>query len=319
MTDALLISDQAKAEFDQAQILKDNGQTKQAIEKFKQAAQQWNNANNEAMSASALHMTGVCHLMERDYDQAIPTLQKAADLFQRATSEAQHPVLRNSQHRVLNTSEVAVQANIGLGNAYRDLGLAFFYRKQYDQARHWLDLSASTLGKIGDKAALGITLGKSALLFKKLHQWDKSALLFKQALTLIREQGHWFYEATVLIDWSLLAYKKKDYHQTITKLWAALGLIHQAQAAGNQKRRLAEIYGLLAIAYLRLNNLSWATNLFLASLDNLKDMPETARAPVLQFNKSAKFIKKLYKVDHTSYNELVQKSPILEIKRMRVT
>jgi len=281
--------------FNQAQQLKDNGHTKQSIEKFQQAAQQYDNANNPAMHATSLHMIGVCYLMERDYDQAVTSLKHAAELFQQ----------QNNDH--------------GKGNVYRDLGLTFFHRKQYDQARYWLDLSAQHLGKTDDKAALGMTLAKSGLLFKEMHQWDKSNLLFKQALTLIREQGHWFYEATTLIDWAFLAYKKKDYHQTITKLWAALGLISHAQAVDSQHRRLAEIYGILAISYFRLGNTNWAVNFFNTALQYLKAIPEPARAPVMKFAKTQKFLKKLYKQDVNLYRHVITQSPLPELSRMPVT
>jgi tetratricopeptide (TPR) repeat protein len=289
------ILQQAQAAFDAAQILKDNGQTQQAIERFRLAEKQFDNIDNITMYATSIHMIGVCQLMERDYDQAVSTLKQAADLYQQQRD------------------------NHGLGNVYRDLGLAFFHRKQYDQARYWLDLSAQHLGKTDEKASLGITLAKSGLLFKELHQWDKSNLLFKQALTLIREQGHWFFEATTLIDWAFLAYKKKDFHQTITKLWAALGLIYQAQAQEQQQRRLAEIYGILAISYLRLNNTTWAINLLHTSLQYLKQMPEPARAPVMKFAKIQKFLKKLYQQDVNLYRQVIQESPLPELSRMPIT
>lgn len=282
-------------QFKQAQKFKDNGQTDQAIEQFQKIVKQAVSQNQPELQAQAVHMLGVCFLMERKHQQALQTLQQASQLYQQ------------------------LDFPLELGSVYRDIGLTFFYRKQYDQSRQWLDRSAQVLGKIQAKAELGLTLAKSALLFKEMHQWDKSSLLFKQSLTLIREQGHWFYEATTMIDWSLLSYKKKDFHQSITKLWAAFGLIHQAKAEKIQQRRLAEIYGLLASSYFRLGNVNWAINLCNASLQYLQEMPKDVRDHIMKRSKIYKFIKRLYKQDVNLYRELIDQSPIPELRRIQVT
>ncbi len=266
--------------FDQAQKFKDNGQTQQAINAFHQAQQLYQQAEDLNGQAYCQQMIGVCHTMSQNYQAALDALRQSAGLYQ------------------------SLKDQLAIGNVNRDIGLAYFQQRQYPQALEWLNKSSHLLSQTDDKVSLGITLAKSALVFLATDQIDKAKLLLKQSLTLIREQGSWFMEMTVLLDWAKLNFVQQDFHQMITKLWSCVGIISENRVGESQYRRLAQIYGLLAQGYLHLNNSTWSVNLFVKSYHFLKVLPENVRQPVLADIKTTDFLNTLKQKDQQQYSAL---------------
>ena len=267
--------------FQQGQQLKDNGQTQPAIEVFQHSHQLYQQINDPNGQAYCQQMIGVCYSLEQNYQAAI-------DAFYQAESSYQN-----------------LKDQLGLGNVYRDMGLVFFQQQQYSQSLEWLNKSSHLLSQTDDKVSLGITLGKSALVFLATKQIDKAKLLFKQSLTLIREQGSWFMEMSALLDWAKLNFIQQDYHQMITKLWACIGLISEHRAGEIQYRRLAQIYGYLAQGYLHLQNIDWAVVFINKSYQFLKIMPDKVRQPVIHDIQVDNFLQTLKQNHHHQYTTLI--------------
>ena len=267
--------------FQQAQQLKDNGQSQQAIDAFQKSHQLYQQANDLNGLANCQQMIGVCYAIEQNYLSALDNLHQSAALYQ------------NLNHQR------------AIGNVYRDIGLVYFQQQQYPPALEWLNKSSHLLSQTDDKVSLGITLGKSALVFMATNQIDKAKLLFKQSLTLIREQGSWFMEMTALLDWAKLNYLQQDFHQMITKLWACFGIISEHRVGDSQYRRLAQIYGLLAQGHLHLQNISAAVTFFLKSYQFLKTMPDNVRQPVIQDMQMVDFLHTLKQNHYQQYTTLI--------------
>jgi len=130
----------------------------------------------------------------------------------------------------------------------------------------------------------------------------------------LREQGNWFKEVTILIDWAQISRKQKQYHSMINKLWAALGLISQHNAFKHQHRKLAEIYGLLGFGYLRLGNSDWGVKYFTTALQYIHPMPDQTRQPILKIIKAKLFLKKIKQLFPSEYQKLSTNPLIKELK-----
>lgn len=253
----------------QAGNYRDQGQGLDAIEKYKQAAELYEAAGDAAGAAECWHMVGVSYKVENDIDNAIETLEQAAKLHREAGNE------------------------VGMGRVYRDIGIAYAYRKEHEPALEWLQKSEEALRDSGAEAELGITEAKLGLHYIHVKEYDQADEWIAKGLMHIRKEGHWFYEMTALSHAAALNLLRDNPSQAVTDLWAGIGLIYGADEQGNQKRRLAQIYGLLAHGYKNIGNTNGGVAYFEKSLALLESMEKNVSEVVLEDIRADEFVDSL--------------------------
>lgn len=275
----------------QADNLRNNGQGLAAVEKYKEAADLYDQADDKQGAAECWHMVGVSYKVENDIDAAVKALEKAAELH----------------HKAGNT--------VGVGRVYRDIGIAYAYRKQHDKAIEWLEKSEEALRDGGNYAELGITEAKIGLHYLEVEDYDKADQWLERGLATIRKEGHWFYEMTSLLHFAALYLAREAYSDAVTALWAGVGLIRQAGEAEGQKRRLAQIFGLLAHGYLGLGNAVAGANSFKEAVELLRPMADNVSDVVYEDIQAQAFAKQLKKVAPEAYDKLAKEVDLSNLPR----
>ncbi len=267
----------------QAGDLRNNGQGLAAVEKYKQAAALFLEAGEKQRAAECWHMVGVSYKVENDIDAAIETLEKAAQLHYETGNEA------------------------GVGRVYRDIGIAYAYRKEHDKAIEWLEKSEEALRGSGADAELGITESKIGLHYLEVQDYDKAEQWLDRGLATIRKEGHWFYEMTALLHLAALRLVREQHSEAITALWSCVGLIFQANEQDGQKRRLAQIYGLLAHGYLGVGNAKSGAQFFERTVDLLRPMAGNVSEVVYEDIRAREFAERLKTASRPDYDQLAAK------------
>lgn len=264
----------------QANDLRNNGQGLEAVEKYQRAAREFLQAGNKTSAAECWHMAGVSYKVENDIDKAVATLQQAIELYEQA----------GNQMRV--------------GHVYRDIGIAYAYRKEHDKAIEWLKKSENILSNNKAEAELGITRAKIGLHYLEIKQYDQARQWLDLGLASIRQEGQWFYEMTALSHLAALELAQNRFSGAVTTLWAGIGLIYQADEQKIQKRRLAQLYGLLAHGYLGLGNAKDGANFFKKAVVLLKSMADNVSSVVYEDIQAQDFVKKLRDASPQDYERL---------------
>lgn len=225
--------------FDQAETLRTQGQGKQAAIKYVQAAKLVvSDSNSQHLVQEAWHMAGVSYKIENDIEHAMPCFKHAL--------------------------EIASQRNdkVGIGRIYRDIGIMYDYQKRYSDGLPYLQKSVEVLQATDATAELGITetkIGQNYLLqddTKQAEQW------LKHGLDTLEPTSHWSYIVTTLLPLAGLEFKHQHYQNMLDYLLRAEQLINDSNEIDNQTRRLIQIYGLMAHAYIGLGNKTKATQMF---------------------------------------------------------
>ena len=211
--------------WEQATQARNNGQTTAARQLYHQILQQ---EEDPRRRAEAWQMIGVCHKIDNNLEAALESLAKAFNDYQEAGDL------------------------LGQGNVARDIALTYAYQERYKEALPWLEKSIAALEQTDDRSALGMSRVKKGLVLARAEQRNTEALpLAKKGLEEIRadkEHYNWFFEMTALFNIAEILFLQ-DNPSFLTYAQAALALIYEAQAASEQKRRLAQIYILLAHGY----------------------------------------------------------------------
>jgi tetratricopeptide (TPR) repeat protein len=277
----------------QAGDLRNNGQGLAAVEKYKQAADLFLEAGDEQRSAECWHMVGVSYKVENDIDAAIETLEKAAQLHREAGNK------------------------VGVGRVYRDIGIAYAYRKEHDKAIGWLEKSEEALRNSGADAELGMTESKIGLHYLEVKDYDKAEQWLDRGLASIRKESNWFYEMTALLHLAALHLVRERYSEAITTLWSCVGLIYQANEQDGQKRRLAQIYGLLAHGYLGVGNTKSGVQFFEQAVGLLKPMAGNVSEVVYEDIRARGFAERLKTVSRADYDQLAAKIGLTALPHVR--
>jgi hypothetical protein len=275
---------------DQADNHRNNGEGLKAVEYYQRAIQLYQEAGNRRAAAECQHMIGVSHKVEDDIDAAIDNLKKAATLHREAGNEA------------------------GVGRVYRDIGIAYAYRQQHDEAITWLKKSVEALKGTDEYAELGISESKVGLHYLQVGDYQQAEQWIVQGLASIRRTSNWFYEMTTLLHAAALKLVTHRYSDAITDLWASLGLIYESDSREAQKRRLAQIYGLLAQAYLGLDSPAVAASFFTQAMQLLEPMADNVAAVVYEDIQAGEFIRRLEEADSEAYAKLKK-----EVSLSRIT
>ncbi|MBU1110534.1 tetratricopeptide repeat protein [Patescibacteria group bacterium] len=249
----------------QAEILKEkatnfrnNGQTKRAIDTYKKLIRLYEQLGQSGQIAEAMQMLGVCYKIENNTEKSILWLEKASNQYQKT------------------------QDKIGKGNALRDIGITYLYIKNFEQALKYLEQSERVLQNTNDRTAYGITVAKIGHTYTHIGKFDKAKKLLNQGLKEIRSQDSWFMEMTTLLHLAELEYHQQNFQGLIDNARQALGIIYEQNEQGGQKRRLAQIHGLLAHGYLGLKSHARAKEHYQKSLELIEALDEKAKELVLE-------------------------------------
>lgn len=212
----------------EADNLRFQSQTQQAIPLYEQVFQEADKQGNYRLAGHALHMIGVCHKMDNQTGLAINALNAAATYY--------------SQHG-LPEKEGIVMCDIGMTHDYAgDLG----------QAQQILESAATKLADTADKGAYGMTLAK--LGFVKIKQSDNSAAQdLQRAIEVLRETSAWFFLATAIGYLGYYCAAKRDFTQALHNLEEALH-IYQSHTEEDHPRRIAQTHGGIAYCHANLGN-----------------------------------------------------------------
>lgn len=245
-----------------AGLLRNQGKGYEAAIKYAKARTLYEQAGDLKNVAGCQHMVGVSYKVENDLKKAIPALEEALPLYERAGSLT------------------------GPGRVWRDMGIMYAYHGQYAQAEKLLLQSQNSLESITSDAnpdrdaELGITIVKIGLLHLEMKRFPVAEEQMMSGLLLIRKTGQSFYEMTALMHLGSLYFATKHYGRMLANLQAALGLIYEFDMQHEQTRRLAEIWGLLAHGYIHHQNHKTATYFAKKALAEIKTMNPNAQSPV---------------------------------------
>ena len=249
--------------------LRNNGRGLRAIDKYVTAAKIYSEKGDKEQEAECWHMVGVSYKVENDIDKAVKYLETAASLHAQNNDE------------------------VGVGRAYRDIGVAYAYRKKYREAWEYLEKSVDSLKNSTAKAELGISEAKVGLQHLRDGSLVDAESWLNRGINSIREEGNWFYESTTLLHFGELHLMQRKYHDAVTCLLAAAGLIVEAGEREGQSRRLAQVYGLLAHGYLNVGNEKMAADYWLKAEKLLSKMKENVAEVVYEDIKLKEFPEKL--------------------------
>lgn len=263
-----------------ADDLRNQGKTKEAIEKYQETIQLFDQVGDKNKVAEMWQMIGVCHKMENNLPRAIEALQVAVKLFE------------------------DIHDDQGLGNTYRDIAITYTYDHQFSEALPWFEKSIHVLEKTDDTVALGITTVKRGLTYVYLKRYEDAEEDMRQGLSLIRSKGNWFMEMTALLNYAGLDAVLERFDDALNKLWAAFGILLYEGEQEQQSRRVAQIFGLLALCYLKLGNREFAIKFLTNALELLKGMSEEIRKPVYEDINLASLLNELDELDKESIEKL---------------
>jgi tetratricopeptide (TPR) repeat protein len=255
-----------------ATILRDQGKSLEAIKTYQNAKELYLMAGNLKAAAGCQHMIGVCFKIENDLKQALPAYEQAIEDYRTAGDK------------------------LGPGRVARDIGVMYEYHDKLKPAEKYLlqskkelealppdtDIVQHVSEAVTRDAELGITLAKLGKLATRSKDYDKAEKLLTDGLTLIRTSGHPHYEITALLHLASLYDATGHSGRMLANLEAALGLMYEHNLQTKHTRRLAQIWGLMAHAYLRYANKATARHFAKKSLAIIDSLSKDAQKPLIK-------------------------------------
>lgn len=248
------INPQIRKLIDDGRNLVNNGQADKAVVLYQEAVETAEKLGEKKWVGYFWQQQGVALMTAGKYEEAIIALEQALKIFGE------------------------LEDFLNAGNAHRDVGIIKIKQKKYDEAIEWLDISLDELlTHTDDWNAIGVTEAKLATAQMLAGNGKTARKTFDSALANVRKQGDWFMEMTTLLGFAGLDFEEKKYGEMIDKLWACLGIIYEKGDYEIQKRRLVEIYGLLAKGYETTGAVELAGKFRDKAREFLKEMPEEVR------------------------------------------
>jgi hypothetical protein len=120
---------------------------------------------------------------------------------------------------------------------------------------------------------------------------------------------------TALLHLAALHLLREQHSDAITTLWAGVGLIYEAGEQDGQKRRLAQLYGLLAHGYLGLGNAKSGVHFFEKAVELLEPMADNVSEVVYEDIQARAFAERLKTVSRSDYDQLAVKIDLTALPR----
>lgn len=277
-----------------ADALRNKGLGEEAAVDYQHAAELSLRSGNVLSAAGAIHMKGVS--LKHTQDLANTAFVQAIELYQKASDQ------------------------LGAGRVYRDMAIPYAYKHQYDKALELLNQSESSLKKQGSSAELAITIAKIGHVQARLGNLNIAREKLNDALGILRQHPAPFYEMTTRLHIAQLDLQKKQHQKAIDEIGAAIKALSAEDSSLNEDqlverygRRFAQLYGVLANAYLGLGETEQAVSYLAKSLDLIQPLNNDAAAVLHEDIAAGDMIIKL-KVSHPElYDHLSNHS---EIKRI---
>lgn len=220
------IDPQIRKFVDDGRNLVNNGRAEKAVLLYKEAVKVAEKLREKRWQGYFWQQQGVALMTEGKYEEAISAIEQSLRVFDE------------------------LKDFLSLGNVHRDLGIIKTKQEKYDEAINWFEISLDELlTHTNDWNAVGVTEAKLATAQMLSGDVKTARKTFESALSNVRKNGDWFMEMTTLLGFANLDYKENRIQEMINKLWACLGIIYEKGDYDIQKRRLVEIYGLLAKGY----------------------------------------------------------------------
>lgn len=112
---------------------------------------------------------------------------------------------------------------------------------------------------------------------------------------------------TTLLHVASLQLARGQNSEAVTTLWAGIGLIYQAGEQDSQKRRLSQLYGLLAHGYLELGNADASVQFFEKASKFLEPMASNVAAIVYEDVQARAFVDRLKITSADAYDRLAKR------------
>lgn len=267
---------------------RNNGKGLTAVSVYSKALELYKRVGDMAAVADCQHMIGVSYKVENDIAAAVDNLHKAAELYAE---------LGNA---------------VRLAAVHRDIGLTYMYAGKHQEARPWLERSVNELANQSFEEAqneLAISQAKMGHHYLRVGDLGKADDWLDAALETIRQSDHWFYEMTILLHVAELQIGQEHFSNALTSLWAALGLVMDARESAKQKRRIAQIKGMMASCYLAMDNPARSVRMMNSAMATLSGMAKNVASVVLADISASKYLSDLQKSYPGHYYRLIERFP----------
>lgn len=245
---------QAEQLSQQADALRNQGQTTAAIKHYREASALFEAGGKKVKAIDTGYLlVSTCLHMEGKRDEAVQASQEAARRF------------------------AELGAHDLEGSAYVNIGIAFLNDRLFQEAEKWFKKALEVLQRVetpSGKAQFGIAHAKLGHAYAKQGHFDEAQHEFNEALAILRRIGHWFFEHTTLMHIAQMYFDQKEYNLALTYAWASLSLILHENAQDEHTRRVAELKAGIAHCYWELGNEEWGVKYLAEAADLINAMPD---------------------------------------------
>lgn len=222
--------------FLQAENLRNNGQTLDAITAYQEIAALANSEDELAQKSQALYLAGVSaqgaisSASSAFFPQTLEFYQQAETLF----------------HQLGDTES--------LGNLYRDIAIASDKASNFNRALLNFQKSIEILEKIQAYSALAITFDKLGMHYYQLGKYSEALeFISKAELYFSKDPSNGFWRATSFYDKAKILKKMGRDEEALVAAEGALGWF-SSEHDQPYNQRLAQILGLLSVLYRLVGN-----------------------------------------------------------------
>jgi CHAT domain-containing protein/tetratricopeptide (TPR) repeat protein len=220
----------------------------QAILKYQQAIQDWENLENQQEKTKALYLMGETYRWMSKHQEAVEAYQKSLKLAQ-----------QTDDHRAE-------------AYAWMQLGHTYMYLDQY-QARNASQKAYKLWEEQGDKINEATALHNLTSAYDILGEWEQATAYGKQAIALRKEVRDWRGVASSLNILAMICDKLGESQDALKHYAEALGLFNQeSNLTSNDKKKVAAILNNIGYVYATLGDTTLALEYFEQSLPKRKEV-----------------------------------------------
>lgn len=163
-------------DFEEAQLLRNNGEIELALKKYLAVRQKASEEGNQEMASECLHMIGVAHYQEGKYPDAIKNLTAALSEFQEQGEE--------------NLS----------GAVFRDLGLVALRMQDLSLAEQYMKQSIEVFQKAGNIGHEGISRVKLGNIYADRKIFNAALSAISEGISLLEQTTEYFFLSSAYFD-----------------------------------------------------------------------------------------------------------------------